>query len=141
MINMGQFGITVADLKALMELRKEDASKKLIEYGGIDAFCALLKTDPEQGLAGDDIDLELRTQEFGQNYIPKKPPKSFCRLCLEVLKDFMLIILICCAVRFDDLINNAFRLSQSVSPFSFIVRIKITRLWILWLVSLRIRVI
>ncbi|XP_065742692.1 plasma membrane calcium-transporting ATPase 1 isoform X7 [Phocoena phocoena] len=46
----GDFGITLAELRALMELRSTDALRKIQEsYGDVYGICARLKTSPNEG--------------------------------------------------------------------------------------------
>ncbi|XP_068826119.1 plasma membrane calcium-transporting ATPase 1 isoform X14 [Capricornis sumatraensis] len=46
----GDFGITLAELRALMELRSTDALRKIQEsYGDVSGICARLKTSPNEG--------------------------------------------------------------------------------------------
>lgn len=48
---------------------------------------------PATGLDGKLEDIERRKQEFGQNLIPPKKPKTFVQLVWEALQDVTLIIL------------------------------------------------
>jgi len=45
------------------------------------------------GLSDIKVDLEHRTDTFGSNTIPPKPPKTFLQLIWEALQDITLIIL------------------------------------------------
>ena len=45
------------------------------------------------GLGGHAEDIERRKEEFGQNLIPPKKPKTFLQLVWEALQDVTLIIL------------------------------------------------
>lgn len=45
------------------------------------------------GLDGKPEDIDRRKQEFGQNIIPPKKPKTFLQLVWEALQDVTLIIL------------------------------------------------
>ncbi|KAI2567287.1 ATPase plasma membrane Ca2+ transporting 1 [Homo sapiens] len=46
----GDFGITLAELRALMELRSTDALRKIQEsYGDVYGICTKLKTSPNEG--------------------------------------------------------------------------------------------
>ncbi|XP_040136087.1 plasma membrane calcium-transporting ATPase 1 isoform X4 [Ictidomys tridecemlineatus] len=90
----GDFGITLAELRALMELRSTDALRKIQEsYGDVYGICAKLKTSPNEGLSGNPADLERREAVFGKNFIPPKKPKTFLQLVWEALQDVTLIIL------------------------------------------------
>ncbi|XP_038170368.1 plasma membrane calcium-transporting ATPase 1 isoform X1 [Arvicola amphibius] len=90
----GDFGITLPELRALMELRSTDALRKIQEsYGDVYGICNKLKTSPNEGLSGNPADLERRETVFGKNFIPPKKPKTFLQLVWEALQDVTLIIL------------------------------------------------
>ncbi|XP_020946837.1 plasma membrane calcium-transporting ATPase 1 isoform X3 [Sus scrofa] len=90
----GDFGITLAELRALMELRSTDALRKIQEsYGDVYGICTRLKTSPVEGLSGNPADIERREAVFGKNFIPPKKPKTFLQLVWEALQDVTLIIL------------------------------------------------
>ncbi|NP_001095189.1 plasma membrane calcium-transporting ATPase 1 [Oryctolagus cuniculus] len=90
----GDFGITLAAVRALMELRSTDALRKILEsYGDVYGICTKLKTSPNEGLRGNPADLERREAVFGKNFIPPKKPKTFLQLVWEALQDVTLIIL------------------------------------------------
>lgn len=90
----GDFGVTLAELRALMELRSTDALRKIQEsYGDVYGICTKLKTSPNEGLSGNPADLERREAVFGKNFIPPKKPKTFLQLVWEALQDVTLIIL------------------------------------------------
>lgn len=92
--NHGDFGITVDDLRELMELRSADALHKIQEcYGDVYGICTRLKTSPNEGLSGNLADIERRAAVFGKNFIPPKKPKTFLQLVWEALQDVTLIIL------------------------------------------------
>nr|XP_046166944.1 plasma membrane calcium-transporting ATPase 1-like isoform X3 [Oncorhynchus gorbuscha] len=95
----GDFGITVMDLRELMELRSGEAVTKIADsYGDVQGVCRRLKTSPIEGLSGNPVDLEKRHAAFGKNFIPPKKPKSFLALVWEALQDVTLIILEIAAV-------------------------------------------
>lgn len=48
---------------------------------------------PATGLDGNSEDIDRRKEEFGQNLIPPKKPKTFVQLVWEALQDVTLIIL------------------------------------------------
>ncbi|XP_067913415.1 plasma membrane calcium-transporting ATPase 1-like isoform X2 [Heterodontus francisci] len=90
----GEFGCTVTDLRALMELRSGEAVSKIHEtYGDVQDICRRLKTSPVEGLSGNPADLDKRKLIFGQNFIPPKKAKTFLQLVWEALQDVTLIIL------------------------------------------------
>uniref|UniRef100_A0A5F8H0N5 P-type Ca(2+) transporter n=1 Tax=Monodelphis domestica TaxID=13616 RepID=A0A5F8H0N5_MONDO len=93
------FGCTLMELRALMELHGTEAATYLMEhYGGVVNLCKRLLTSPVDGLTGHPSDLERRQQIFGKNAIPPKRPKTFIELVWEALQDATLIILIISAV-------------------------------------------
>lgn len=48
--NHGEFGVTLAELRSLMELRATDALHKIQEcYGDVQGICTKLKTSPNEG--------------------------------------------------------------------------------------------
>lgn len=90
----GDFGITMEELKALMELRSGEAVSKIEEsFGDVQNICRRLKTSPIEGLSGNPTDLEKRHAAYGKNFIPPKKPKTFLQLVWEALQDVTLIIL------------------------------------------------
>ncbi|XP_032077047.1 plasma membrane calcium-transporting ATPase 1 isoform X2 [Thamnophis elegans] len=90
----GDFGITLEELRTLMELRATDALHKIQEcYGDVYGICTRLKTSPNEGLSGNPADIERRAAVFGKNFIPPKKPKTFLQLVWEALQDVTLIIL------------------------------------------------
>lgn len=89
-----QYGITLKQLRELMETRGREAVDKIsTEYGSVQELCKRLYTSPNEGLSGSATDLEHRRQTFGSNVIPPKPPKTFLQLVWEALQDVTLIIL------------------------------------------------
>ncbi|KAM9351448.1 plasma membrane calcium-transporting ATPase 3b isoform 1-T1 [Symphorus nematophorus] len=95
----GDFGVTVKELRELMELRGADALQKIQDsYGDTEGLCQRLQSSTTDGLSGDPADLERRYQTFGQNFIPPKKPKTFLELVWEALQDVTLIILEAAAI-------------------------------------------
>ena len=95
------FGVTLDQLKALMELRGKELLEKLNspEYNGTKGLLEKLKVDGNTGLdSNNEQDLEQRRTAYGKNEIPPKPMKSFITLCWEALHDMLLVILLVCAV-------------------------------------------
>ncbi|XP_045481460.1 plasma membrane calcium-transporting ATPase 2 isoform X3 [Harmonia axyridis] len=88
-----QYGITLKQLRDLMEHRGREGVNKVIEFGGAQEICKKLYTSPSEGLSGSQVDLEHRRETFGSNSIPPKPPKTFLQLVWEALQDITLIIL------------------------------------------------
>uniref|UniRef100_A0A672GLG9 Calcium-transporting ATPase n=1 Tax=Salarias fasciatus TaxID=181472 RepID=A0A672GLG9_SALFA len=90
----GDFGVTTAELRSLMELRSAEAVNKIRDtYGDVQGICRRLKTSPIEGLSGNPVDLEKRHTAFGKNFIPPKKAKTFLQLVWEALQDVTLIIL------------------------------------------------
>ncbi|XP_037540980.1 plasma membrane calcium-transporting ATPase 3b [Nematolebias whitei] len=93
-ISLGDFGVTVKELRELMELRGADALQKIQDsYRDTEGLCQRLQSSTTDGLSGDPTDLERRCQTFGCNFIPPKKPKTFLELVWEALQDVTLIIL------------------------------------------------
>ncbi|XP_050026489.1 plasma membrane calcium-transporting ATPase 2 isoform X3 [Dermacentor andersoni] len=89
-----QYGVTLQQLRELMETRGQEAIQRIQEeYGGIQDLCRKLYTSPTDGLSGSVADLEHRRATFGANSIPPKAPKTFLQLVWEALQDMTLIIL------------------------------------------------
>ncbi|EFX76259.1 hypothetical protein DAPPUDRAFT_188575 [Daphnia pulex] len=88
-----QYGISLKQLREVMELRGHEAVEQLRHYGGVQELCKKLYTSPTEGLSGSPKDIEHRRETFGSNTIPPKPPKTFWRLVWEALQDVTLIIL------------------------------------------------
>nr|ABL63470.1 plasma membrane calcium ATPase [Pinctada fucata] len=95
----GQYGVTLMELRSLMEKRKKEGYDTIQEkYGGVIELCKKLFTSPNEGLSGAPADLEDRRTVFGSNVIPPKPPKTFLQLVWEALQDVTLIILLVAAL-------------------------------------------
>ncbi|CAG0922171.1 unnamed protein product [Notodromas monacha] len=94
-----QYGISLKQLRDLMEVRGREAIDKLnSEYSGVLNICKNLYTSPTEGLSGNAADLDHRRQTFGSNVIPPRPPKTFLQLVFEAIQDVTLIILIVAAI-------------------------------------------
>uniref|UniRef100_A0A8C7YHQ9 Calcium-transporting ATPase n=1 Tax=Oryzias sinensis TaxID=183150 RepID=A0A8C7YHQ9_9TELE len=90
----GDFGVSMEDLKNIMELRSSEAVTMIQEkFGDVQSICRRLKTSPIEGLSGNPVDLEKRHATFGKNLIPPKKAKTFLQLVWEALQDVTLIIL------------------------------------------------
>uniref|UniRef100_A0A8C2A9L2 Calcium-transporting ATPase n=1 Tax=Cyprinus carpio TaxID=7962 RepID=A0A8C2A9L2_CYPCA len=85
----GDFGVTLEELRSLMELRGPEALQKIQDsFGDAEGLCQRLKSS-----TNNPTDLEKRRQAFGQNFIPPKKAKTFLQLVWEALQDVTLIIL------------------------------------------------
>ncbi|SPP89035.1 blast:Plasma membrane calcium-transporting ATPase 3 [Drosophila guanche] len=87
-----QYGISLKQLRELMEHRGREGVAMICEFGGIHELCKKLYTSPNEG-NGSKADEEHRRETFGSNIIPPKPPKTFLTLVWEALQDVTLIIL------------------------------------------------
>ena len=72
-----RYGVTLKQLRELMEHRGLEGVAKMAELGGSTEIARKLNTSPTAGLNGDGSDLEHRRDVFGSNTIPPKPPKTF----------------------------------------------------------------
>ena len=63
---------------------------------GLESLLQKLKVKPDVGLSGGDF--VQRTEHFGSNYREPLKVKPFCKLFIETLDDFMLKVLIVCAI-------------------------------------------
>lgn len=88
-----QYGVSLKQLRELMEHRGAEGITKIRESGGTQELCKKLYTSPNEGLSGSKADTEHRRETFGSNVIPPKPPKTFLTLVWEALQDVTLIIL------------------------------------------------
>lgn len=88
-----QYGISLKQLRELMEHRGREGVAKIREIGGIQDICKKLYTSANDGISGSKSDIEHRRETFGSNVIPPKPPKTFLTLVWEALQDVTLIIL------------------------------------------------
>uniref|UniRef100_A0A8C5BMB6 Calcium-transporting ATPase n=1 Tax=Gadus morhua TaxID=8049 RepID=A0A8C5BMB6_GADMO len=95
----GGFGVSVLELRSLMEQRATEAVVRVQEeYGGVEGLCSRLNTSPTEGLTSSQADLDKRREVYGENTIPPKKPKTFLELVWEALQDVTLIILEVAAV-------------------------------------------
>jgi len=88
-----RYGVSLKQLRELMEHRGREGVERVAEYGGVHEIARKLNTSEQTGLSGDHSDLEHRRDYFGSNTIPPKPPKTFLALVWEALQDVTLIIL------------------------------------------------
>ncbi|XP_027343471.1 calcium-transporting ATPase 9, plasma membrane-type-like [Abrus precatorius] len=85
-------------LEQLVSMSKEQSISALQQHGGVKGLSDLLKSNPDKGISGDDVDLLKRKNAFGTNTYPRKKGKSFWRFLWESWQDLTLIILIIAAV-------------------------------------------
>ncbi|VVC89455.1 unnamed protein product [Leptidea sinapis] len=93
-----QYGVTLRQLRELMETRGAEGMAKINALGGPQELCKKLYTSTTDGLSGSKADMQHRREVFGSNLIPPKPPKTFLTLVWEALQDVTLIILEVAAV-------------------------------------------
>ncbi|XP_057453394.1 calcium-transporting ATPase 9, plasma membrane-type-like isoform X2 [Lotus japonicus] len=84
-------------LEQLVSLSKNQNISALQQYGGVKGLSKSLKSDPDKGINGDDVDLLKRKNAFGTNTYPRKKGRSFWRFLWEAWQDLTLIILIIAA--------------------------------------------
>uniref|UniRef100_A0A914WZ25 P-type Ca(2+) transporter n=1 Tax=Plectus sambesii TaxID=2011161 RepID=A0A914WZ25_9BILA len=93
------YGCSVNDLRNLMEYRGTEGKTKIqSDYGDTEGLCMRLKTDSINGIPNTTEELERRRAFFGTNEISLHPPKGFCPLVREALKDVTLILLLVDAI-------------------------------------------
>lgn len=84
--NHGDFGVTLAELRSLMELRATDALHKIQEcYGDVHGICTKLKTSPNEGKSI--LTLLLRKLHLGKTLV--KQTTSFFNI-IKFIKVFLL---------------------------------------------------
>ena len=79
------------------------ALAKLAELGGVQGVAFALRTNQTQGISEDELTkwdeaYAIRIENYGKNEVSRKPPTPFIQLCMNELEDFMLRILIFCAI-------------------------------------------
>ena len=95
------FGLTINQLKSLMESRGKDLLEKLnsSDFNGVQGLLDKLHVDGSKGLdSNNEQDLEQRRAAYGKNEIPPKPMRPFLKLCWDALHDMLLVILLVCAI-------------------------------------------
>ena len=75
-----RYGVTLKQLRELMEHRGHEGVQKIEALGGSSEVARKLNTSASAGLSGDRSDLEHRRDVFGSNTIPPKPPKTFLQV-------------------------------------------------------------
>merc|ERR1712013_435999 len=73
-----RYGVTLKQLRELMESRGAEGVQKVQDFGGVHEIARKLNTSEASGLSGEKSDLEHRQDVFGSNTIPPKPPWSLC---------------------------------------------------------------
>ncbi|CAJ1954926.1 unnamed protein product [Sphenostylis stenocarpa] len=99
-------GEYTVELEQLVSMTKNQNISALQQFGGasllqcffVKGLSNLLKSIPDKGISGDDVDLVKRKNAFGTNTYPRKKGRSFWRFLWESWQDLTLIILIIAAV-------------------------------------------
>uniref|UniRef100_A0A914Z7S8 P-type Ca(2+) transporter n=1 Tax=Panagrolaimus superbus TaxID=310955 RepID=A0A914Z7S8_9BILA len=91
--------VSVDELKKLMAFGKQEGKEMInSKFGGVEALCKKLNTDPQNGISDGEEGLKQRRDKYGVNKIPLPPMKSFFILVWEALQSFTLIILLISAI-------------------------------------------
>ncbi|KAK9945222.1 hypothetical protein M0R45_010747 [Rubus argutus] len=85
------------DHEGLAKLVKEKDLAALEKLGGVAGVTTSLGTNPDNGLPGDNVEVNKRRQLFGSNTYPKPPTKGLFYFVLDALKDMTILILCVCA--------------------------------------------
>lgn len=93
-----RYGVSCRELKTLISLPPDEALRQLDDLGGDKGLANSLNTSIAEGVHVTVEDTNARQGEFGRNYIPAPPPKTFLALAWEALQDKTLIALIVCAI-------------------------------------------
>lgn len=91
----GHFGIT---LDQLCSVTRDHDIYALEQYGGVKGLAAMLNTNSETGVPGEEDDIVKRRSTFGSNAYPTKKGKGFLHFLWESWQDLTLIILIIAAI-------------------------------------------
>ena len=81
-----RYGVTLKQLRELMEYRGTEGVQKIEDLGGSNEVVRKLNTSASAGLSGDRSDLEHRRDVFGSNTIPPKPPKTFLQVNILLIR-------------------------------------------------------
>jgi len=93
------YGLSLQQLRTLMEFRGSEAKDELLKLGGAQAITDKLKSNSTNGLDATNVsDIEQRKKSYGHNYIEPKKPPTFLQLCWDACKDPTLIILMVAAI-------------------------------------------
>jgi Ca2+ transporting ATPase len=96
----------------LCSFHTEEGIDKLRDRGGVRAVCNMIKVDPEQGIKADEV--AYRREQFGENRVPEKPPKTYLQYIQEAMEDFTLRLLCGCAI-LSIIIAVAFQREEELS--------------------------
>ncbi len=74
---MAPFGVSPVQLSELTETGREARNlDKLRRLGNGQGICDKLLTDPQRGIDGSSVDLDVRRSAFGENRFPEPPFES-----------------------------------------------------------------
>ncbi|KAL6208664.1 hypothetical protein ACLB2K_019611 [Fragaria x ananassa] len=85
------------DHEGLAKMVKEKDMVALRKFGGVTGITTSLGSNQENGLLGNDIEINKRRELFGSNTYPKPPSKGLFYFVVEALKDMTILILCVCA--------------------------------------------
>ncbi|KAM1805348.1 hypothetical protein ACFX12_031112 [Malus domestica] len=88
---------TVFDHVGLVRVVKDKDLGALNQFGGVIGVSTYLKTNPENGIPGNELEVNERREIFGSNTYHKQPPKGLFYFVLDALKDTTILILCVCA--------------------------------------------
>lgn len=91
----GPYGIA---LEQLASMNRDHNLAAFQQYGGAKGLSAMLRTDLETGISGDDMEFTQRRNALGSNTYPVKKGRSFWMFLWEAWQDTTLIILIIAAI-------------------------------------------
>ncbi len=90
--------LAMIDLTTLMDLMESKDQMKLDQLGGVAGLAQSLGSDLQGGLkASSEQDLVIRRNQYGANFVERKPPPSIIKLFLEAMHDTTIIILLVAA--------------------------------------------
>ncbi|KAH9625512.1 hypothetical protein KSS87_012113 [Heliosperma pusillum] len=85
------------DQTTIIKIIKQKDIQQLRDYGGLDSIATSLETSLEDGIHGDEQDVENRHEVFGKNTYKKPPSQGILHFVWEAFKDFTILILLLCA--------------------------------------------
>ncbi|XP_057770087.1 calcium-transporting ATPase 9, plasma membrane-type-like isoform X2 [Salvia miltiorrhiza] len=91
----GPYGISPEQLSSM---NRDHNIAAFQQYGGVKGISAMLRTDHETGISGDDNEFAQRRDAFGSNTYPVKKGRTFWMFLWEAWQDTTLIILIIAAI-------------------------------------------
>ncbi|KAL3825633.1 hypothetical protein ACJIZ3_021662 [Penstemon smallii] len=91
---VGDFGLSSEEL---VQMNREHDHSLLQQSGGVNGVAEKLKSNPENGVPGDENDILERKNTFGSNTYPRKKGKNFWTFVWEACRDTTLIILMVAA--------------------------------------------